>query len=135
MASTPAEAASPSSATARAGLAGAGGGTGLVAFAQSVSPDSTTKSLLLYLAPSVSVIFGTLVFFIEAQTSRYLQQRLVRRLRRTLEEYLQNPHTSDEHKLALRQRLEQVEQTVTLQEVERIRVIGAVPPDSGSSRG
>jgi hypothetical protein len=47
-----------------------------------------------------------------------------RRVRRTFEEYLQNPHASESHKAGLRKRLEHLEHIVTLQEVERVRVIG-----------
>lgn len=116
----------PSRTTVRAGLAGAGGGTSLVLVAESFPPGSL-RSIALYVAPSASVIIGSIFFYVEIQAKRYLQQRLVRRLRLTLEEYLQNPHTSEEHKITLRKRLELVEQTVTLQEVERIRVIGILP--------
>jgi hypothetical protein len=116
----------PSGTTARAGLAGAGGGTSLLLIAESL-PAGSVRSIALYVAPSASVIIGSIFFYVEIQAKRYLQQRLVKRLRRTLEEYLQNPLTSEEHKAALRKRLELVEQTVTLQEVERIRVIGILP--------
>lgn len=121
-------------ATARAGFAGAGSGTGLVVFAHSL-PDGTARTIALYVAPAVSAALGALALYVEIQARRYMQQRLVRRLRRTLEEYLRNPHTSDEHKLLLRQRLEQIEEVVTSQEVERIRLIGVVASDSGSHRG
>jgi hypothetical protein len=117
---------SPNGTTVRAGLAGAGGGTSLLLLAESLPPGSL-RSVALYVAPSASVIIGSIFFYVEIQAKRYLQQRLVKRLRRTLEEYLQNPLTSEEHKVALRKRLELVEQTVTLQEVERIRVIGILP--------
>ena len=128
--STPADGgpSGPSATTARAGLAGAGCGTGLVVLAQSLPEDTTLKAILVYGAPTVSILLGSLVYFIELQTSRYLQQRLARRVRRTLEEYLQNPHTSESHKAALRKRLEHLEDIVTLQEVERVRVIGLVQP-------
>ena len=116
----------PSGTTFRAGLAGAGGGTSLLLLAESLPPGSL-RSIALYIAPSASVILGSIFFYVEIQAKRYLQQRLVKRVRRTLEEYLQNPLTSEEHKLALRKRLELVEQTVTLQEVERIRFIGVLP--------
>ena len=120
-----------SGSTVRAGLAGTGGGTGLVAVAESV-PSPTVRAILLYLAPLTSVSFGVLAFYVELQARRYFQQRLVRRVRRTLEEYLQNPHTSEAHKVVLRERLEQIEKVVTLQEVERIKVIG-VPHERGLS--
>jgi hypothetical protein len=120
-------------ATARAGFAGAGSGTGLVVFAESL-PDGAARTISLYLAPAASVLLGALALYVEIQARRYMQHRLVRRLRRTLEEYLRNPHTSDEHKLLLRQRLEQIEEVVTSQEVERIRLIGVVASDSSAHR-
>ncbi len=124
-----ADAKQPSGTTFRAGLAGAGGGTSLLLLAESLEPGSL-RSIALYVAPSASVILGSIFFYVEIQAKRYLQQRLVRRLRGTLEEYLANPHTSDEHKVALRKQLELIEQTVTLQEVERIRVIGILPANT-----
>lgn len=108
---------------ARAGLAGAGGGTGLVAVAESLPVDPSVKSLLVYAAPTVAVLFGSLVLFAQVQMSRYLQQRLVKRVRRDLEECLKNPHTSDEHKKRIRDRLEDLENVVTIQDIERIKVI------------
>lgn len=113
--------------TVRAGVAGAGSGTSLLLLAESL-PESTIRTIMTYAAPSVSVFLGVVAFYLELQARRYFQQRLVRRVRRTLEAYLENPHTSAAHKAALRQRLEQIEEVVTSQEVERIRVLG-VPPE------
>lgn len=70
---------SSSGPTLRAGLAGTGGGTGLVALAESV-PSESMRAFLLYLAPLVSVTFGVLAFYVELQARRYFQQRLVRRV-------------------------------------------------------
>lgn len=113
--------------TARAGLAGAGGGTGLVLIADTLPTGSPWREVFTFVAPSASVVFGALVYYVEVQASRLLQQRLVGRLRRTLEEYLKNPHTSDDHKALLRRRLEEVENVITWQAVEHIRVVGTLP--------
>ena len=76
--------------TVRAGVAGAGGGTSLLLLAESL-PESTLRTVATYAAPSISVFFGVCAFYVELQARRFFQQRLVRRVRRTLEAYLQNP--------------------------------------------
>src|SRR4051812_45804244 len=90
--------------TTRAGLAGAGGGTGVVAIAESL-PAGTTRDVLVYLAPTASVIVGAVTFYVEIATKRFLQRRLVASVRARLQEYLSNPATSDEHKAKLVQQL------------------------------
>ena len=75
----------------RAGVGGVGGGTGLVAIAQSLGPGSTVGAILLYAAPAVSVVIGTSLFYLEVQATRYLERRLVNNARRTLERQLASP--------------------------------------------
>ena len=115
--------ASPATTT-RAGLAGAGGGTGLVVLAESLGASSTMREVLVYVAPSVSVIVGAVTFYIEIATKRYLQRRLVKSIRERLQEYLKNPATSPEHKAALVRQLEALEQTDVIQDIERVRIVG-----------
>jgi hypothetical protein len=83
--------------------------------------------LLVYVAPSASIALGTASYYLEVQVTRFFQRRLVERLRKTLSAYLESPYTSEEHKGELRRQLETVEQVITLQQVEYIRVIGSLP--------
>src|SRR5690348_7270403 len=81
--------------TTRAGLAGVGGGTGLVAVAQSLSPSNSLKPMLLYMAPSASVILGTLGYFIQVEAGRLWRRRVIRRGREAVQEFLDNPKISE----------------------------------------
>jgi hypothetical protein len=77
--------------SARASIGGIGGGTGLVAIAQTIGPHTTAGAILLYLAPAISFIAGAALYYLEVQASQYLERRLVASARRTLERQLDNP--------------------------------------------
>lgn len=94
-----------------AGLAGAGGGT-LLAFVATSLPDTNTlKPWLLYAAPSVSIILGGLWIWTQVKIVNYFRDREFKRVidqtRKTLEEALANPNTSEEHKKDIRKKLEE----------------------------
>jgi hypothetical protein len=110
--------------SARASIGGVGGGTGLVAVAQSMGPGTTFGAVLLYLAPAASFVVGSALYYVETQAGRYLERRLVDGARKTLERQLDNPRTSDEHKARIRRMLEEMETSVASRELERIRLIG-----------
>jgi hypothetical protein len=112
----------------RAGLFGVGGGTGLVAIAQTVGTGTTTGQILLYLSPFASFIVGSFLYYIEIQVSRYLERRAVVHARKTLIEQLTNPHTTDEHKAKIRELLERLEESVATAELERVKLFSAPPP-------
>jgi hypothetical protein len=111
----------------RAGVGAVGGGTGLVAIAQSIAPG-TTREVLLYLVPFVSFIIGSLLYYLEVQASRYLERRAVNNARRTLVRALDNPRTSAQHKARIRKKLEYLEELETAAELERVRFIGLIVP-------
>lgn len=108
---------------ARAGIGGIGGGTGLVAIAQAIGPHTALGTLLLYLSPAASYVFGLLFFYAEVQASRYLELRLVSNARKTLQELLESPQTSDSHKAKIRKMLEELEESLAKRELERAIVI------------
>jgi len=110
--------------SARASIGGVGGGTGLVAIAQSVGPNTAIGAILLYLAPATSFVVGAVLYYMEVQASRYLEKRLVNGARKTLERQLDNPRTSDEHKASIRAMLEEMERSVATAELERVRLMG-----------
>lgn len=118
----------PLSPTARAGLSGAGGGTGLVAIAHTIGYGTTAGQTLVYIAPFVSFVAGSLLYFLEIQVSRYLERRAVDGARKTLVRQLESPHTTEEHKAKIRNLLERLEESVAEAELERVRLIGAPPP-------
>jgi hypothetical protein len=109
-------------------MGGVGGGTGLVAIAQSIGPGTTTGEILLYLAPFVSFIVGSTLYYIEVQASRYLEHRAVSNAQKTLVGQLLNPHTTEEHKAKIRKLLEKLEESVATAELERVKLIDVPPP-------
>ena len=108
----------------RAGMGGVGGGTGLVAIAQTIGSGTTTGEILFYLAPFVSFIVGSVLYYLEIQASRYLERRAVSNARNTLIQQLTNPHTTEDHKAKIRKLLERLEESVATAELERVKLIG-----------
>ena len=98
-----------------------------MAFAQSLSAGNSLRPVLLYLAPSASLLLGVATYYLELLTSRYLQGRVVSSVRKRLESYLNSPYTSDEHKARIRRQLEELEVGVAVREVERVRTISRRP--------
>jgi hypothetical protein len=112
---------------ARATVGGVGGGTGLVAIANAIGPETTTGAILLYLSPTVAYITGAIFYYIDLQTSRFLERRLVNSARKTLIKQMQNPAMSAQHKAYMRKKLEELERTVAETELARVKSMGAVP--------
>jgi hypothetical protein len=117
--------AEPRATATRAGLAGAGSGTLVVSLAETM-PHGALRDVFLYGAPSAGIVLGAITYYIQQAALRYLQKRLVQRLRKTLEPMLADPQTSEEHKIKLRKELEKAEQAVVASEVARIKVLGRV---------
>jgi hypothetical protein len=117
----------PTASSARASIAGVGGGTGLVALAQSIGPHTTLGLVLVYAAPAASFVIGAVQYYLEVQASRYLWLRVVNSARKTLEQQLDNPRTSDPHKVRMRKRLEQLEEAVASAELERVSIFNLAP--------
>ena len=107
----------------RASIGGVGGGTGLVAVAQAIGSTTTAGTIILYLAPAISFFVGIVLYFFEAQTSRYLERRLLNNARRTLEQQLDNPRLTSSHKNKIRKLLEELEESVAKAEVSRVKLI------------
>jgi hypothetical protein len=108
----------------RSTVAGVGGGTGLVALAQSViGADTTLGAVILYIAPAMSFVAGATLYYLEVQASRYLERRLVNNARKTLERQLDGNRTSNEHKARIRRKLEELEEAVASAELERVRLL------------
>jgi hypothetical protein len=95
-----------------------------VGIAQTLPTSSPLRDVLLYAAPTASVVTGALAYYLEMLMTRLLQERLVKGIRKRLEDYLANPHTSMEHKQKLRQQMEELEEAMVLQEIETVKLIG-----------
>ncbi|GGV90111.1 MULTISPECIES: hypothetical protein [Streptomyces] len=105
-----------------AGLGGVGGGTGMVAIAHSVGVDTALGQTLLYAAPAVSVIAGSLLYNLKLQAEWYTERWQVGRARKTLEKQLKYPHTSTEHKTEIKALLEELDHAAANAELERIKL-------------
>lgn len=110
-------------------VGGVSGGTGLVAIAHAVGVSTGLGQVLLYVAPAGTFLIGSGLYFLEAQGSRYLQRRAVKKARDTLVEQLDNPRTSDEHKKKIRKMLEQLEESWATAEVDRVALAFTFQPD------
>lgn len=106
-----------------AGIGGIGGGTGLVAIAQTVGAHTVLGEVLLYIAPAVSVIAGTIFYQLKLQADWYGERWQIKRARKTLEHQLSYPHTSEEHKAQIRKLLEELDHAVATAEINRIKLL------------
>jgi hypothetical protein len=108
-----------------AGAAGVGGGTLLVVIANSLPENNKLKPWLIWAAPSVSVFLGGLWLWLQVKIANHLRDREVRLLinnaRKTLEEALNNPKTSEPHRARIRRQLEKLEQVSIDRQMERIK--------------
>jgi hypothetical protein len=110
-------------------VGGVSGGTGLIAIAHAVGVSTALGQVLLYVAPAGTFLISSGLYYLEAQGSRYLQRRAVKKARDTLAEQLDNPRTSDEHKKKIRKMLEQLEESWASAEVDRVTLAFALEPD------
>lgn len=106
-----------------AGIGGVGGGTGLVAIAQAIGTRTMPGEILVYAAPMVSVIAGTIFYQLKLQVDWYGERWQIKRARKTLERQLQYPHTSEEHKSRIRKMLEELDHSVATAELNRIKLL------------
>jgi hypothetical protein len=114
-------------ASVNAGIGGVGGGTGMIAIAQVVGTHTVLGQVLMYVAPTVSVIAGTVLYQLKLQADWYGERWQVRRARKTLERQLNSPHASDDHKAWLQKKLEEVDQAVAEAELRRVSLMWQSP--------
>jgi hypothetical protein len=113
----------PTQGTINAGIGGVGGGTGLVAIAQTIGSHTILGEILLYLAPAVSVIAGTIFYQLKIQADWYGERWQIRRARKTIERQLESPHTSEDHKIEIRKMLEELDHSVAISELNRVKLL------------
>ncbi len=93
--------------------AGAGGGTLLVVLANALPEGSQWKHTLVLVAPSISVTLSVIWLWVQKEIVCYIRNRKVlavaNRVKSRLLEALANQNTSEEHRLIIQQRLENLE--------------------------
>ncbi|MCI0616779.1 hypothetical protein L0244_27690 [bacterium] len=113
-----------------AGAAGVGGGTLLVVIANNLPESSKLKLWLILAAPSVSVFLGALWLWLQVKFANYLRDREARSIindtRKTLENALSNPNTSDAHRARIRRALEKLDLVTIDRHMERIKSLKVI---------
>jgi hypothetical protein len=108
-----------------AGTAGIGLGTLVAVVAERLPDDADAKPWLLVFAPSISVIISYAWAKGRSGASDWLArweaQRIFKEAKQTLEEGLNNPNTSEEHKAQLRADLERLEHDFIKNKTDRFR--------------
>jgi hypothetical protein len=99
----------------------------MIAIAQVVGTHTVLGQVLMYVAPTVSVVAGTVLYQLKLQADWYGERWQVRRARKTLERQLGSPHASDDHKAWIKKKLEEVDQAVAEAELSRVRLIWQSP--------
>lgn len=116
--------------SADAGAAGIGGGTLLVAFANSLDANNRFKPWLLLAAPSVSLALSAIWLWSRLRISNYLRDRevaaVLARTRATLAAAIANPEASDEHRANLRKQLEELDRVAVAREMEKVKMLPPV---------
>jgi hypothetical protein len=109
------------------GIGGTGSGTGLVGAGLTVGPETNLGRILLFVSPVTSVVVGSVFFHLHMNLNRWFETRAAGRARRALEEAISSPHLPEEAKARFRLQLVQFEESVVARELERVRLISALP--------
>jgi hypothetical protein len=108
-----------------AGITGGGTGTLLITIAHTLPTSSSVRDILIYAAPGVSVSLAALWIWVQRRGSVWIQERDARKAlqgaRRTLEEFLSKPNTSDAHRERIRSKLEELELADANNQLQRVR--------------
>jgi hypothetical protein len=87
-------------------------------------PHGAARDVVLYLSPSISVVAGAIVFYVQQMAVRAMQKRLVERVRETAQKILKDPDATDAHKAKVRKQLEEAEQALLRGDIARIKILG-----------
>jgi hypothetical protein len=107
----------------RAGFAGAGIGTVLVGIGKGL-PSGFWKDVLLYGAPTISVVVGVVVLYVQMVVMTSVRWRLFHNLEARTQSALNDPNTSEEHKKHLQKEIEDARQALVRQEARQLRLLG-----------
>jgi hypothetical protein len=95
------------------GIAGAGGGTIIVALANMLPEGNNLRPVLLYLSPSISIAFLAIWVWAKLKIKNAIRDREVKNAYCTAKQYVdeasQNPQASKEHIKCLNEQLEKMQ--------------------------
>jgi hypothetical protein len=97
-----------------AGLAGAGGGTLVAVIASQLPDDNAAKSLLIYLAPSISILLTLLWGWVRIKLLNYINDREFERLIDVaidkLDTRIADPNISEEYRDSLKRKRQEFDE-------------------------
>jgi hypothetical protein len=97
-----------------AGLAGAGGGTLVAVIASQLPDDNAAKSLLIYLAPSISILLTLLWGWVRVKILNYINDREFERLIDVaidkLDTRIADPNISEEYRESLKRKRQEFDE-------------------------
>jgi hypothetical protein len=106
-----------------------GGGTLLVVVAENLGPESPWRSILLYIAPSVSVLAGAVWWWVQIKVANWLRDRefisILREGQATLRRQLAEA-TDPAEKVKIEQRLQAFREAEANRYFEKIKVFNVV---------
>jgi hypothetical protein len=121
-----------------AGAAGVGGGTVLVAIANSMKDSNPLKSWLLLAAPSLSVFLSVVWLWLSAKFSNYLDDKELLserdKLRKIIQEGMKSPSITEEHHKYLQKELEEIDVFVISRYKERMKYTRMISESDFQSR-
>jgi hypothetical protein len=110
------------------GLAAVGGGgigTLIVGFAQLIPDANTWKTVLVIIAPAVSVGISTLWALAVSEYTRRRQDKVaqdtIEKLRKYLRGYIDNPNTPEDLKINYKKKLQVLDDVVFSRDIEKIK--------------
>jgi len=110
-----------------AGLAGAGGGTLLLTLVNSLDDTNSAKQWLLLSVPTVSVVGSYVFLFAFRQTKTWWTRRKLNSEQRDFEKVatirLNDPNTSNEHKIEIRKKLEEFQKIDIDNRVKKVKAL------------
>lgn len=108
-----------------AALGGGGIGTLIVGFAQLIPDSNTWKTVLVIIAPAISVGISTLWSWAITELAHYRQDRIaqdtIARMRKQLQNNLTKKDLPEDMKKIYREKLELLEEVVFNRDIEKIR--------------
>ncbi|MEU0794514.1 hypothetical protein ABZ342_31025 [Amycolatopsis sp. NPDC005961] len=105
----------------QAGIGGAGGGTIMVTIAQAFGTHTVHGQIILYAAPTVSVIAGAVFFELKFRAERMTEKSRIKAARKTLVKQKEDPNTTASYKQELDKMIEEIDRTVANAEVARVK--------------
>lgn len=110
-------------------------GTGLLIYAQSISPPDSLSKLLIILAPALAVVGDKVSAFILSSIKATYKKHVTSKAREQIAGFLKNPDTSDAHKDNLRRKMEELEvQSISFIDEQLLNPVLQDRVASGNSR-